>query len=149
MDETEMVSRSSYSCVRIQMLPPPSHWRGWGRRYGKLQPKNIQTNEDPPPPPLPQKIKIRRSHSFLAFAALLLPSYNPGQKYVLHLENLRCHHCPLFDEVSDSFFPKRVPPLPPIQCCFKEDTWAHWPNIVWRDWGGGEGGGAWHTEGDV
>ena len=51
------------------------------------------------------------------------PSYNPGQKYMVHLENLLCfHYCPLFDDKSGSFSQTWPSPLPPIQCCFKGDT---------------------------
>ena len=52
-------------------------------------------------------------------------NYNPGQKYMVHLENWLCfHYRPLFDDKSGSFsqtWPSPPPP-PPIQCCFKGDT---------------------------
>ena len=53
-----------------------------------------------------------------------LDSYNPGQKYMVHLENLLCsHYRPLFDDKSGSFSQTwPFPPPPLIQCCFKGDT---------------------------
>ena len=63
-------------------------------------------------------------------------TYNPGQKYMVHLENLLCfHYRPLFDDKSGSF-PRTWPsPLPPYNVASRGALWAHRPNIVW-----GEGG---------
>ena len=63
-------------------------------------------------------------------------NYNPGQKYMVHLENwLFSLSLPvrwwkrLF--LPNLALPFLLPPPPPIQCCFKGD-WTHWPNIVWE-----------------
>ena len=57
------------------------------------------------------------------FQTLEFWGYNPGQKYMVHLENLLCfHHRRLFDNKSGSFPKLGPPPSPLIQCCFKGDT---------------------------
>ena len=69
----------------------------------------------------------------------LLLDYNPGQKYMVHLENLLCfHYRPLFDDKSGSFSQTWPSPLPPIQCCFKGDTLSA---LTQHCTGGGGGGG--------
>ena len=49
--------------------------------------------------------------------------YNPGQKYMVHLENLQCsRHLPC-SMMKAALFPNLGPlPSPPIQCCFTGDT---------------------------
>ena len=67
----------------------------------------------------------------------LLQTYNPGQKYMVHLENLPCfHYRPLFDDKSGSF--SHTWPSPLYNVASRGTLWVHWPNIVWggggREW---------------
>ena len=66
-------------------------------------------------------------------------NYNPGQKYMVHLENLLCfHYRPLFDDKGGSFPQTWPSPLPsPYNVASRGILWAHWPNIV-RGGGGKE-----------
>ena len=73
---------------------------------------------------IPSLVSIRYILSKLWTHSLNSPNRdNPGQKYMVHLENLLCfHYRPLFDDKSGSFSQTWPSPLPPIQCCFTGDT---------------------------
>ena len=65
------------------------------------------------------------SHTLAITGGGGLPNYNPGQKYMVHLENLLCFHRPLFDDESGSF--SQIWPSPPYNVwnCQKR------PSVPW------------------
>ena len=65
--------------------------------------------------------------------------YNPGQKYMVHLENLLYfHHRPLFDDESSSFF--QTWPSP-IQMLLQGGHFECTDPTLYGEGGGGGGGG--------